>query len=96
MSLKGTKQTPEHIAKRMESLRKSEGPAKSAQRMREYNKSRTGQPLPQEQKDKIAKANKGKQYALGFHRSLEFKQNLSKYWAEHKEEHNHYKDGKAA
>ena len=44
----------------------------------------------------MSKAHKGKQYALGTVRSLEFRQKLSNYWAANPEKHNNFKDGRYA
>ena len=50
--------------------------------------------MPEEQKSKIANANKGKKNALGTKRSESFRRKLSDYWAANRENHNHYVDGK--
>ena len=58
------------------------------------NKSRTGKPMLEETKRKIAIANKGKKNALGCTRTLEWREKQSKYWTNNPK-HNHWKDGKA-
>ena len=92
MALKGTKQSPEHIAARV-AVRRANNTYRSPH-LAALNKSRAGKSLPEEQKNKIAKANKGKRNALGVKRSVEFRRKLSDYWTAHREQHNHYVDGK--
>ena len=86
------KQSKEHVAKRMASMKKNNGWAKSGERMIKLNKSRTGKPLPDKQKKAISKALKGKRNSLGCKRSLEFRKNLSEYWKDNPN-HNHWIDG---
>ena len=98
MALKGRRQTPEHIAKRVESTFKTKE-AWTEERYRLYCKrssaSLMGHVLPEIHKDHIAKAMVGKQNSLGVKRSLEFRERLSEYWKDNPN-HNHWIDGKHA
>ena len=94
--LAGRKQTPEHIAKRMASSRKTKESWSAEQRknaIKNLSEAHMGYVMPQEQKDNISKALKGKRNSLGVKRSEEFRQNLSKYWKGHPN-HNFKIDGK--
>ena len=90
--LKGKKQSPWHIAARV-AARQENGNYCSPHFVA-LNKSRVGQPLSDAHKRKISAAHKGKQYALGTKRSVEFRRRLADYWAANRERHNHYVDGK--
>lgn len=93
MSLKGKKQSPEHIAKRMAAWQLSTAKAKMSERFSALNKSRIGIPLAEETKRKQSKAMEGKRNSLGTKRSYEYKKNLSEYWKDNPN-HNHYVDGR--
>jgi len=93
-SLKGKKQSPEHIAKRVAANRKSGAYDKASIRCKEWNKSLIGSKISEETKFKISKSMKGKQNSLGVKRSVEFRQKLSHYYKTNPEKHNHYIDGK--
>jgi len=95
-ALKGRKQSPEHVANRKAAWQKSPAKEKTSGRFTDLNKSRTGKPLSDEQKKKISEAMKGKRNSLGVQRPKEFREKLSKYWAENKEKHPRYKDGLGA
>ena len=95
--LKGRKQTPEHIAKRVESTRLTKE-AWSEERYRlsckRLSESHKGNIASEEQKRKQSKAMMGKQNSLGVKRSLEFRRNLSEYWKGNPN-HNFRIDGKS-
>lgn len=82
-ALAGRKQTQEHIAKRVASVRKTKE-AWPEERYRLFCErlsiSHKGSAMPEEQKKEISRAMKGKQNALGVKRSTEFKKRLSEYW----------------
>ena len=94
--LAGRKQSPEHLAKRMAAWQVSTAKAKASARFAALNESRKGIPLPEETRKKQSVALKGKQNALGVKRSVEFRKNLSDYWANNQEKHNHFVDGNGA
>lgn len=91
---KGRKQTPEQIAKRVAAIKSSGVYERNSKRFSDLNLSRKGVALTDEQKQKISASMKGKRNSLGIKRPKEFREKLSEYWAENKEKHNHYVDGK--
>jgi len=93
MPVKGIKQSPEHIAKRMASWKQSTAYIKAKERFIALNKSRIGIPLKKETKEKQSVSMQGKQNSLGTKRSVEYKMRLSEYWKDNPN-HNHYVDGK--
>lgn len=95
-ALKGKKQTAEHIAKRREALYANGTYKKTGERIANLNKSRIGISLAESTKKKLSEKMKGRKCALGFKRSKEFREKLSKYWEENKEKHNFYRDGLGA
>lgn len=94
MATKGVKQSPEHVAKRVAAWQNSAARAKAAERLTALNKERSGVPLSASHRAKQSAKAMGKQYALGTKRDEAFRRKLSDYWAAHREEHNHYRDGK--
>lgn len=92
--LKGRKQTPEHIAKRVASRKKNPKAMEQSRNIALANSEKwKNRKHSEESKAKISEAMKGKKNALGTVRSLEFKENLSEYWKDNPN-HNFYKDGK--
>lgn len=93
--LAGRKQSPEHIAKRMEAWHKSEAPVKAGQRFREMNLASVGSKQSDERKAKISAAMMGKRNSLGVPKPMELRKRLSEYWKDNPA-HNHWVDGKGA
>lgn len=96
MPPRGYKQSAEHIARRVAAWRRSTAPGTMRVVLTQRNKDRVGIPLSEEHRRKIATANKGRQFCLGHKQSPEHRRKLSEYWQKHREQHNHYKDGKGA
>ena len=94
MAIKGTKQSPEHVAKRVAAWRLSTAPIWTPERRAARSAAYKGRKLPEEVKRKLSIALKGKQNCLGHKQSEERRRAQAKYWAENREKHNHYIDGK--
>ena len=95
MAVKGRKQTAEHVAKRVAALRLTAyvwTDERRAARSAAYR----GRKLSAEHKANIAVALKGKQNCLGHKPTVAHRKKLAEYWANNRERHNHYVDGKSA
>ena len=92
--LKGKKQSPEHIAKRMVARRWYDKSEKVKNDIIARNKSRTGIKHTEEHKAKISAAMKGKRNSLGVKRSLAWRKHLSDLWTDNPK-HNNWIDGKS-
>lgn len=92
MSLKGKKQSPEHIANRVASRRANGNYQEMIPILIERNKGNIGIKHDKGHNDKISKSMVGKQNSLGVIRPLEFRKFLSVYWTDNPN-HNHYIDG---
>lgn len=90
------KQTPEHVAKRVAAIRAAGGYEKASAICKARNAANVGSRHSDETKAKMSAAHKGMQNALGTKRDEAFRRKLSDYWAAHREEHNHYVDGRGA
>lgn len=94
--LKGRKQTSEHVAKRVAALRASGTYQQQSDSLIARNKARIGEKRTDEYRAKKSAEMKGKSTAWLKGRKLteEHRRNIAAYWAENKEKHNNYKDGK--
>jgi len=93
--LKGRKQSPEHIAKRLAALRSNPNWMKHCkERAIAMGLSQLGSKHSEAHKQAISTAMIGKRNSLGTKRSLAYRKNLSDYWTRNKTLHNHYKDGR--
>ncbi len=95
-SLAGRKQSPEHIAKRVAAHKLSGAwPYTWTEEDREWQRQNNlGKKQTAQHKAKIAASMKGKQNCLGHRPSEEHRRALADYWAQNREKHNNYVDGK--
>lgn len=96
--LKGRKQSPEHIAKRVAAWHASSAPAKAIERLVALNKSRVGQLRSQEQieKHRAKMMGRSREWLLGRKQSISHRLALSAYHRANPEKHPRYVDGRGA
>ena len=94
--LKGRKQSPEHIARRVAALYANATYEAAGKRMVALNKSRIGQPRSEEACKKQSASCKGlsTRWLAGRKLPEEHRRKLADFWAVNREKHNHYVDGK--
>lgn len=91
--LSGRKQSPEHIAKRVELLWQNGTYKRNAERLAERNRALRGTVMAEETKKKISQKLAGKRNAAGCKRTLEWRKRMSDFWKDNPK-HNHWIDGR--
>ena len=95
--LKGRKQSPEHVAKRVAAIRATGAYERNGARLAALSKANAGKTVrsqAQIEKHRAKMMGRSREWLVGRKVPIEVRRKKAAYWAANREKHNHYIDGK--